>query len=211
MKHLYRALVGLTVLCIPSLSQASASEVSSQQASSSAASSEPASVSGTPSQQASSSAAPSEPVRVKPSGRFNHMNIASPTIQSSHPKIIAMRIKKGYFDFKTSSLSGAYLNKQDISGANLEGRDLRHLHLAWANASHTNFDGADLSNAQLYHANLRGASLRGANLTNAITWSTDFSDADLTGATVSAKHFAQAITNENTKREGMIILPDEAR
>ncbi len=60
------------------------------------------------------------------------------------------------------NLSGATLNRLDLSGANLEG--------------------ADLSRAKFYLSNLSGANLRNTNLKEAEFGGADLADADLTGA-----------------------------
>jgi len=75
------------------------------------------------------------------------------------------------------NLSGAILNRLDLSGANLEGADLSRAkfflsNLSGANLKNSNlkeaeFGGADLANADLSGADLTGASLIGAYLIGA--------------------------------------------
>jgi uncharacterized protein YjbI with pentapeptide repeats len=66
----------------------------------------------------------------------------------------------------------AYLQSQDISGANLSGANLSDAHLRYTN----------LSQADLSHANLHGAHLENANLSQADLSNADLSDANLTDA-----------------------------
>lgn len=61
-------------------------------------------------------------------------------------------------------LSGAELNRFDLSGANLEGADLTRAKMYLTNLSDANLRGADLQEAQFGGADLGGADLRGANL-----------------------------------------------
>lgn len=75
-------------------------------------------------------------------------------------------------------LSGANLNRLDLSGANLEGANLSRAKMSLTNLSGANlhnadlreaiFNGADLSNIDLRGANLTGASLVGAYMKGAL-------------------------------------------
>jgi|GEM_PF-6994046 len=159
---------------------------------------------------ASSSSAPNEK-DLKPTEPHKHRVLASAYVQYLPPRVIVDRLHKGTYDFAKGPLAGANLNKQDLSGVNLEKADLRHIKLAWATLKDAKLGGANLEGAQLYHANFKGANLRGANLKDAQTWGANFSGADLSGAIVSEIHFAHAVTDENTKKVGMIVIPAKAR
>ncbi len=76
-------------------------------------------------------------------------------------------------------LSGADLNRMDLSGANLQGADLTDAKLYLVN-----FSGADLQNAHLQRASLGGADLTGADLRGA-----DLSEAELNGAYLKGAKF----------------------
>jgi uncharacterized protein YjbI with pentapeptide repeats len=69
-------------------------------------------------------------------------------------------------------LSGAELNRMDLSGSNLQGADLTEAKLYLVN-----FSGANLQNAHLRRAKLGGADLAGADLRGA-----DLQGAELNGA-----------------------------
>ena len=78
-------------------------------------------------------------------------------------------------DGERAILSGAYLNGADLRGANRTGADLRGACLIRA----------DLRGANLNRADLRGAYLNGADLIRADLSGVDFSEADLSGADLS--------------------------
>jgi uncharacterized protein YjbI with pentapeptide repeats len=115
-------------------------------------------------------------------------------------------------DLSNANLSGANLNKADLSESNLSGAILSGVNLSEANLSkvnlsgailsgvnfnkailiEANFSGANLSKAILSRANLSGANLRGANLSEAILDGAKFLNranlyrADLNGADLGA-------------------------
>lgn len=64
-------------------------------------------------------------------------------------------------------LKGAVLNREDLSGANLQGADLTDAKLFLTNLSGANLRGAHLQRAIFGGADLAGADLRGADLTGA--------------------------------------------
>ena len=86
------------------------------------------------------------------------------------------------FELGHTNLSGQWLVKDDLRGANLDSANLRNSILSDANLSDADLSVADLRDANLsgtdlFSANLRGASLRGANLNRA-----NLSKANLLGA-----------------------------
>jgi len=89
------------------------------------------------------------------------------------------------FDAKTmhrADLTGAYLWRANLTGANLTGADLRGACLWRANLTGADLRGADLWGADLTEANLTGADLTEANLTGADLTEANLTGADLTGA-----------------------------
>ena len=70
--------------------------------------------------------------------------------------------------------------RADLSGADLQGADLR-----WANLQGADLQGADLRRADLSGANLQGADLRRADLSGADLSGADLQGADLQGADLS--------------------------
>ncbi len=80
------------------------------------------------------------------------------------------------------NLSGAELNRFDLSGANLEGADLTRAKMYLANLSGANLRRANLQEAQFGGADLGGADLRGANLTG-----TSFAGAYMSGTLLEGK------------------------
>jgi len=81
-----------------------------------------------------------------------------------------------------ANLSRAYLSGTDLSGANLSGTDLSDANLSDANLSGANLSGTDLSRAYLFDANLSGANLSNANLAYTYLTYTNLSGANLMGA-----------------------------
>jgi len=83
-----------------------------------------------------------------------------------------------------ANLTGADLSGADLSGANLSGANLFKVNLSWANLSWANLFGADLSEANLYGACLFGANLTKANLSKTNLSGADLSQANLTFTSV---------------------------
>jgi hypothetical protein len=81
-------------------------------------------------------------------------------------------------DLAGANLSGAKLNRADLSETNLRNADL-----SWANLNGAGLVGTDLSNADLSNANLSWSDLRGANLTEATLTRANLTGAKLGGAT----------------------------
>ena len=115
--------------------------------------------------------------------------------------ILGRRHANAEFEEQRLDLSGAYLNRVDLKGANLKGAnlwgaDLRGAHLEdanlegaylWGNLGGAHLRGANLRNAHLEDAHLRGANLghadlRGAHLRDADLGGTDLENADLQDA-----------------------------
>lgn len=82
------------------------------------------------------------------------------------------------------NLSGAVLNRIDLSGANLEGANLAGTQLYLANLAGANLQNANLQGAALGGADLAGADLRGANLTGAIIEGAYLKDARMDGTVI---------------------------
>jgi uncharacterized protein YjbI with pentapeptide repeats len=89
-------------------------------------------------------------------------------------------------DLRFSTLNGranrAWLERADLTGANLRGAIL----------SHANLEGANLERAHLERANLAGANLRGANLSHANLEGAHLERANLEGAILSNANLAGA-------------------
>ncbi|MBP0016006.1 MAG: pentapeptide repeat-containing protein [Cyanobacteria bacterium SBLK] len=67
----------------------------------------------------------------------------------------------------------------NLSGADLQSKNLRYANLRGADLSKADLRGADLRNADLSHADLRGANLKSADLTDAILRGANFQGAKL--------------------------------
>ena len=81
-----------------------------------------------------------------------------------------------------AQLARAYLEHEDLSGADLTGANLYRAELNSSNLSGAILSGADLEGADLGQANLRGANLRGADLRLANLAGADLRGADLSDA-----------------------------
>ncbi len=88
------------------------------------------------------------------------------------------------------------LEKQDLSGANLNGSSLGGLNLAGKN-----FRGADLSHAHLGNANLSGADLRNANLSHANLGAANLTGADLRYSDLRHANLSETILKGADLRE----------
>lgn len=117
-----------------------------------------------------------------------------------------------------ADLNGANLRRADLNGAHLSGANLRRADLSWANLNRANLNGAHLSGANLRRADLKdadlsgadlnGADLRDADLSDADLIQADLRDADLNGADLSgAKQFIRDLEElKDTKQKDMIEL-----
>ena len=76
--------------------------------------------------------------------------------------------------------------RQDLSGEDLRGHNLRRVKACGKNFSKANLAEADLTGADLSEANLTGADLSGANLNGAYLF-----DANLTGANLTGVDFTK--------------------
>lgn len=92
------------------------------------------------------------------------------------------------------NLSGANLNRFDLSGANLEGANLSR-----AKMSLVNLSGANLRNSDMREAVLNGADLAGANLSGADLTGTALVGAYMTGAILDG----EMLVTEPYKEEGI--------
>ena len=90
--------------------------------------------------------------------------------------------KSSAHDLKEANLSGANLNGANLRRANLNGANLSGANLAKANLSDANLSKVNLRMANLAGANLSGTDLNGANLSGANLSKTDLSEANLSGA-----------------------------
>jgi hypothetical protein len=93
----------------------------------------------------------------------------------------------GALILEIETLTGAYLTRADLTGANLfranlTGADLTGANLFRADLTRADLTRANLTGAYLSDADLTGANLTGAYLTRADLTGADLSDADLTGA-----------------------------
>jgi uncharacterized protein YjbI with pentapeptide repeats len=82
-------------------------------------------------------------------------------------------------------LSGAILQRTNLSGADLSQADLRRVDFRESDLSRTNLSAARLRRAILYRANLNGADLSEANVTKANLVGVSLHDANLRGADLS--------------------------
>ena len=89
------------------------------------------------------------------------------------------------------NLSGANLNRLDLSGANLEGANLSRAKLFLTNLSGANLRNADLREASFGGADLAEADLRGADLTGASLVGAYMSGTLLDGEMVATTPYAQ--------------------
>ncbi len=80
------------------------------------------------------------------------------------------------------NLSGAQLQRRDLAGGDLAGANLTGASLHRALLGGARLDGANLADANLNVTDLKRASLVGANLTNALLFESDAAGADFTGA-----------------------------
>ncbi|UCI32133.1 pentapeptide repeat-containing protein [Mesorhizobium sp. B4-1-4] len=92
-------------------------------------------------------------------------------------------------------LAGAQLRAANLTGAILNGADLREANLSGANMSGAYLRGANLTEAILRGTRLDGADLRGANLSSARLYLADLSGADLRGANLAAADLFPANLN----------------
>ena len=75
-------------------------------------------------------------------------------------------------DFENAQLRGARLQGADLTGAQLRGATLRGAKVQWAQLFRAEMEGADLTGAQMQATNLTGAKLQGADLTRVgLEWS----------------------------------------
>ncbi|MDB4972541.1 MAG: alpha/beta hydrolase fold protein [Myxococcaceae bacterium] len=101
-------------------------------------------------------------------------------------------------------LTGAALDREDFTGANLSGADLGNSHLARANFRGVDLRDADLSDSILDRADMRAADLRGAALQESSLRGTDLRGADLRGADLrgartEGAHFGGAHFDSSTR------------
>jgi hypothetical protein len=95
-------------------------------------------------------------------------------------------------DLNTAYLFGANLRRADLNGANLSGASLNNADLNRANLSLANLSGAELSVAALTEANLRLADLSGAVLEGADLFDADLRDTNLSGANLRGANLSGA-------------------
>jgi uncharacterized protein YjbI with pentapeptide repeats len=69
-------------------------------------------------------------------------------------------------------MTGKYLFKADLEGADFEGENLQGAHLSAANLRGANLRNADLRGAALIDTDFRGADLTGADLRGAVLYQT---------------------------------------
>lgn len=114
------------------------------------------------------------------------------------------------------------LGDGSLSGADLEGADLREASLDWANLKRVSLFGANLTGTSLWGANLVGADLaetnlnkailRSANLTGARLMDASLHEADLTSANLSGSNLYAAGLRQavltRTEFNERTILPD---
>lgn len=67
----------------------------------------------------------------------------------------------------TDDLSTAFLDKLDLSNANLEGANLSDAYIGFCNLTSANLRNADLSNAEIECCEVAGADFSGTDLSNA--------------------------------------------
>lgn len=67
----------------------------------------------------------------------------------------------------TDDLSTAFLNKLDLSNADLEGANLSDAYIGFCNLTGANLRSVDLSNAEIECCEVAGADFSGADLSNA--------------------------------------------
>jgi hypothetical protein len=84
------------------------------------------------------------------------------------------------------------LRHAKLSGARLEGAQLRHTYLWLADLRDARLNKADLRGADLWHSNLAGADLREANLRGAHFGDANLAGADLRGADLSQANLRKA-------------------
>ncbi|MCI5144262.1 MAG: hypothetical protein D3923_01750 [Candidatus Electrothrix sp. AR3] len=94
-------------------------------------------------------------------------------IQKNFNRLISTKACRG------CNLSGAILNRVDLSGVNLEGANLEGAKLNLTNLSGANLRNANLKAAALGGADLAGADLRGANMNGAIVGGAYITDTKL--------------------------------
>jgi uncharacterized protein YjbI with pentapeptide repeats len=100
-------------------------------------------------------------------------------------------------DLSGADLRGAHLIRAsfrggDLSGANLTRADLRDVDLSGVHLYRADLSGADLREADLHDAELIGANFRGGDLSGANLTRADLRDANLSGANLSGAHLPQA-------------------
>jgi uncharacterized protein YjbI with pentapeptide repeats len=83
-----------------------------------------------------------------------------------------------------------------VKGAELPGRDLRHLRASRAVLARANLQKANLQKADLNEADLRGANLSGADLTNAVLSGAKLQGADLTQADLTNANLLGALLDQ---------------
>jgi hypothetical protein len=84
------------------------------------------------------------------------------------------------------------LRHAELSGARLEGAQLRHTYLWLADLRDARLNKADLRGADFWHSNLAGADLREANLRGAHLGDANLCGADLRGADLSQANLRKA-------------------
>ena len=114
------------------------------------------------------------------------------------------------FYLSRKRLRDAVLNRADLREANLSLADLRGAELNEARLQGANLDGADLTSARLGVANLRDASLVGATLANADLSGATLAGADFSGADLSTTSFGDA-SLEGVKYDARTKWPEFAQ
>ena len=127
--------------------------------------------------------------------------LLSTSAQAFNPEQLKQLLKTN--QCQNCDLSGANLERLNLSGANLQGANLSSATLSGANLSNANLEsanlqGASLSEAYLYRANLTGANFSNAGLPNAnlrgtILIGTNFSRADLRSVNLSKMDLSNAV------------------
>ena len=90
-------------------------------------------------------------------------------------------------NLKEADLEGAYLRDADLNGADLSGANLQGVNLSGANLQGTNLFAADLNEANLFAADLSGANMQGTNLKGAILKRTNLKNVENLGDAILCK------------------------
>ena len=101
-----------------------------------------------------------------------------------------------------ADLKGVYFEKANLEGANLEGADLYDAHLSGSNLNNANLERANLKIANLHKVNLEEANLKNANLESANLHSTNLEKANLHNARLQGSHIHN-INLEKANIEGV--------